>query len=71
MVKVTHESKIIGKRIRRIRKQKEMTQEFVAEKSGLSSVYISFIEVGKRNPTTEAIARIAKALGVSKSEIYK
>jgi len=57
-------NKELGKRIREIRKKKEMTQEDLAYKAGLDYSYINQIENGKRNPSMEAVEKIAKALGV-------
>lgn len=57
-------NKELGKKIKGIRKKKEMTQEDVAYKAGLDYSYINQIENGKRNPSMEAVEKIAKALGV-------
>ena len=57
-------NKELGKKIREIRKKKELTQEDLAYKAGLDYSYINQIENGKRNPSMEAVEKIAKALGV-------
>lgn len=41
-----------------------ISQEKLAERSGLHSTYISMVERGVRNPTLDAANRIAKALKV-------
>lgn len=56
-------NKALGKNIRALRKKKELTQEELAYKSELDYSYINQIENGKRNPSMEAVERIAKALG--------
>ncbi|MEW6511849.1 MAG: helix-turn-helix transcriptional regulator [Bacteroidota bacterium] len=54
----------IGEKIRRIRREKDLSQEYVAEQVGVNVTYISKIERGKSDPDTELLTRIAKALGV-------
>ena len=54
--------KTFGRSIRSYRKQRGMSQEDLAEKSGLSRNYISDIERGVRNPSLLALIGIAKAL---------
>jgi transcriptional regulator with XRE-family HTH domain len=56
-------NKVLGKNIRALRKKKELTQEELAYKAELDYSYINQIENGKRNPSMEAVERIAKALG--------
>jgi transcriptional regulator with XRE-family HTH domain len=57
--------KLVGINCARIRSEKELTQEELAERSGFSQQYISDLERGKRNPTIVTIYEIAQALGVS------
>ena len=47
-----------------------LSQENLAEQSGLHRTYISDIERGARNVSLDNIARIARALGVSISELF-
>ncbi|MBA3352570.1 MAG: helix-turn-helix transcriptional regulator [Blastocatellia bacterium] len=57
-----------------VRKQREasgLTQERAGEKANLDPTYISGIERGVRNPSLLSICRIAKALGVSASELVQ
>jgi transcriptional regulator with XRE-family HTH domain len=57
--------KLVGDNTARIRKERGLTQEELAERSGLTQQYISGIENGRRNPTIVAIYDLASALGVS------
>lgn len=59
----------LGQNVRRTREAKEITQEKLAEKAGLDPTYISGIERGLRNPGIKNVARLAKALGLSTSEL--
>ena len=56
--------KLVGENTARIRKEKGLTQEALAEKSGLSQQYISGLENGRRNPTIVTLYELATALGV-------
>ncbi len=60
--------KLIGKRIKYLRESKGMTQEKLAEKSGLSLDYVGKIEVNINNPGLKSLIKIAKALDV---DVYK
>jgi transcriptional regulator with XRE-family HTH domain len=61
--------KLVGGNTARIRREKGLTQEQLAEKSGLSQQYISGLEQGKRNPTIVTLFEVATALGVGHLEL--
>lgn len=61
----------LGKNIRRIRGQKDMTQIDICRAVGLDRAQMSNIEAGKGNPTLATIEKIAQALGVSSDELLK
>jgi transcriptional regulator with XRE-family HTH domain len=48
----------------------EMTQDEVAEKSGLHVTHISDLEHGRGNPTLRTIERLAHGLGVLPAHIF-
>ena len=60
-----------GQVIRKIRLEKNISQEMLADLSGLHRTYMSDVELGKRNVSLENIDRIAKALEVSISDIFR
>lgn len=60
-----------GKTIRAIRQSKSISQEELAEMSGLHRTYISDIELGKRNISYENMIRISLALDTRLSDIIK
>ena len=69
MVKVTTVSIKIGKNVRGIRENKGITQEKLAFEAGLNRAYIGYIERGERNPSTDTLVKIAKALKVSPKDL--
>lgn len=56
-----------GKRLRALRRERSLSQEQLAELSGLDRTYISSAEIGKRNVTLQTINILAEALGVDPS----
>lgn len=69
MVKVTAVSKRIGENLRKVRERKAITQEQLALDAGLNRAYIGYIERGERNPSTDTLVKIAKALKVSPRDL--
>lgn len=59
----------LSQRIERLRKDKGMTQEELAEKAGLHRAYFWDIENG-RNISIKTAYKIARALGVSLGELF-
>ncbi len=59
-----------GKRIREIRIQAGITQEKLAELSGVSSNFISQIERGRNKCSLETINNLSKALNVPLHELF-
>ena len=53
-----------GLRLKTLRKEKGLSQEELAERSGLNRPYISGIEQGKRNVSLEVMEKLSEALGV-------
>lgn len=51
--------------LRRLRSDKDISQEDLAFRSNLDRTYISMIERGKRNPTINTLFSISKALGIN------
>lgn len=60
----------LGLRIRQLRMSKGLTQEQLADLSGISRQYIGDVERGERNIAIVNIEKIARALGVTLSELF-
>lgn len=65
----TEVMKKLGKRLRLIRVEKNLSQEQLAYKCGLAHSQITLIETGQLNTTISTIYAIAKALGVKTGEL--
>ncbi len=63
-MKVKRQDLALGRKIRRIRKNQDITQEVLADKTGLSTTFIGLLETGKRRASIKTLQRIANALKV-------
>ena len=63
--------KAFGDNVRRLRMRKKITQERLAEKTGLDRMTIAFVESGRRWPRIDTLNRLAKGLGVSIEDLFK
>lgn len=60
---------LLAKNVKNYREKLGISQEALAELSGLHRTYISGIERGVRNPTLAVLAVLAKALNISVSTL--
>lgn len=60
-----------GKKIRELRKSKGYSQESLAEAVGLHRTYIGSIERGDQNVSIDNIGKIAVALRISLSDLFR
>lgn len=60
----------VGRRIRELRKARGMTQQQLAERSGLNEKYLGVVERTGENLTLRSIQRIAKALSVPIANLF-
>ena len=61
----------LGMRIRYLRKQAKMSQLDLSLESGVNRNYISDLEKGRRNPTISVLNKIALALNIDLSILFK
>ena len=55
---------LIAKNIRKLRAERNISQESLAHDSGINRSYLSGVECAERNISIDNVARIAKALNV-------
>lgn len=58
-------------KIRKFRHDAGMTQEDLAEKVGVSRVFIGYVEQGRCPPSLDILDKIARALKVSLKDIFE
>lgn len=61
----------LGKNLRKIRLEKKLSQGRLATALSVDGAYISNIENGRMNPTLSTLEKLARALGISSSELLK
>lgn len=61
----------LGEKIRRLRKEKRLSQENLAELVKTDVRTIVAIENGSRNPTLKTVNKIARALEITVSELLR
>ena len=63
--------RVLGDNLRKLRKRANLTQEKLAEKTGLSVVFLSLLENGWRAASIDSLLKIAEALGVSLEDLVQ
>ncbi len=63
--------KLIGARIKELRKQAGLTQEQLAERVSLDARHLSRLEVGRHFPSLDSLERIAQALNMPLVEFFQ
>ena len=69
MSAILQHRRLLGEAIRAERKKAGVSQEKLAEKASLSTVFISRVERGKESPSVDSLVKIARALGVRVREL--
>lgn len=60
----------IGWNLKRLRRERDLTQEEFSNDSGFDRGYVSGVERGVRNPSVKALAKIAATLHVDIAELF-
>ena len=66
-----HSQLLFGQIIRRLRKERGMTQEQVAWTIEMSRVYLSELERGVREPCLMTILKLCRALALHPSDLFR
>ncbi len=62
---------LFGDKVRTVRMKQGLSQEELAARAGVHRTYIGMIERAEKNITLKNIDKIAKALGVSISDLLR
>ncbi len=60
---------VLGSRLRALRAERGQTLAETAERAGISPQYLSEVERGRKEPSSEMIAAMAGALGTTLAEL--
>lgn len=64
-------AKLIGERIRILRKFNKMSQEELAQVANLHPTYVGQLERGEKNATIETLGKVASALNIAVGDLFK
>jgi len=62
---------LFGRRLRRLRSQRRLTQQALGDKAGLSYKYVGAIERGEENPSLKVVAKLATALRLELGDLFE
>lgn len=65
----TREGKIFGEVLRRLRTEREWTQEDLADAAGLTATYVGQVERGDKVPSLTVVLKLARGLAVPPAEL--
>lgn len=60
----------LGNKVKKLREQRGLTQQQLADRIRVTSTYIGFIEQGQRNPSINTADKLARVLGVKLSDLF-
>ena len=63
--------KAFGERVRRLRQERGISQEALADLVGIHRTYVGSVERGERNVSLDNIGALADALGVSPARLVE
>lgn len=58
-----------ARNLRAAREKAGLSQEALAERAGMHRNAVALLEAGKRDPRVSTVAKLAKALGISASDL--
>ena len=61
----------LGARVRALRKERRLSQERLAELADIHENHVRRIEAGTANPSYLVLLKLARALSVSPSELFR
>lgn len=62
---------LLGRNIVRLRMEKGMTQEALAERADISHRYLQSLEAGQKQPSINVVAQLRAGLGCSWEELLR
>ena len=59
----------VAARVRELRDDKNLTQQAFADEADIGRTHLSFVETSRTDPTLSTLFKLAKAFGISVSEL--
>lgn len=60
----------LGKKLRKLRKTYNLTQEQLAEQLRISTVYVGYLEAGKGSPSLKLLMKISRKFNVRVEDLF-
>lgn len=60
----------MGKKLRKLRKEHDLTQEQLAEQLKISTVYVGFLEAGKGSPSLKLLMKISRKFKMRVEDLF-
>ena len=71
MPKTTNETlRSLGKKVQKLRKENDLTQEEMAHEIGISRVYMGYIEQGRESPSFKLLMKIANKFKTNVENLF-
>lgn len=71
MPKTNHQTlQALGKKLKKLRKEQNLTQEKLAEQLRISTVYVGFLEAGKGSPSLKLLMKISRKFKVKVEDLF-
>lgn len=68
---IEFENSAVGRVVRRLRKEKSLSQEVFSGLAGIARSHLAMIESGTKKPNFETIWRISNAFGMAPHELVR
>lgn len=62
---------VFAQNVRRLRLERELTQEALAQKAGLNTTDVRRIETNRRDPGVKVVGKLAAGLGVTIGALFE
>ena len=69
MARISEVSLRFGEKLRKLRKERGISQEELGGRAGLHRTYVSSVERGERNVSLETIDKLARGLGLPMGDL--
>lgn len=69
VIKLDIDYKLLGKRLKKIRKSQKLSQEVLAEMADISNQYLSNIETSRSIPSLETVAALCRSLNITPNDL--
>ena len=60
----------LGKKLKKLRKEHDLTQEKLAEQLRISTVYVGFLEAGKGSPSLKLLMKNSRKFNVKVEDLF-